>query len=68
MGTKGHAHAELTTIAEALAVAYPDANRGQGVSIVPLAEDLVGDVRPTLLLLLATVAFVWLIACANTPT
>ena len=59
------AHAELTTIAEALAVAYPDANRGQGVSIVPLAEDLVGDVRPTLLLLLATVAFVWLIACAN---
>ena len=55
----------MSTIAEALAAAYPDANRGQGASVVPLAEDLTGDIRPTLLLLLATVALVWLIACAN---
>ena len=62
---RAEAHAEMTTIAQALAVAYPDANRGQGVNVVPLAQDLVGDVRPTLLLLLATVALLWLMACAN---
>lgn len=62
---RAEADAEMTTIAQALAEAYPDANRGTSVSVVPLEEDLVGSVRSTLLLLLATVALVWLIACAN---
>lgn len=59
------AQAEMTTIAAALAVAFPDANSGQGVSVVLLADDLIGDVRPTILLLLSAVAFVWLIGCTN---
>ena len=59
------AGAEMDTIARALAAAYPEANKGVGVNLVPLEADLVGDLQPRLVLLLAAVTFVWLIACAN---
>jgi predicted permease len=59
------ARAETVAIASALESAYPDANKGVGVNLVPVREDLVGDVRPTLVLLLGAVSFVMLIACAN---
>jgi predicted permease len=59
------ARADLETIASALAAAYPEANKGVGVNVLPLEDDLVGDLRPTLTLLAASVAFVLLIACAN---
>ena len=59
------ARAEMDTIARSLEAAYPAANKGVGVNVVPLREDLVGHLQPTLVFLLAAVALVLLIACAN---
>ena len=65
----GHSLAEsragLESIAARLARSYPVSNRGWGVTLVPLKEEMVGEIRPSLLLLLGAVGFVMLIACAN---
>src|SRR5205085_2566276 len=44
---------------------YPDTNTGRSYYAVPLHQDLTGDVRPALVIVLAAVFFVLLIACAN---
>src|SRR5207237_10580001 len=44
---------------------YPQANTGWGATIVSLQELIVGDIRTTLVMLLAAVTLVLLIACAN---
>ncbi len=59
------ARAQMSAISERLARQYPADDKGWGAVVTPLREDLVGDVRPALLVLLGAVAFVLLISCAN---
>jgi predicted permease len=59
------ARADMNQVAQNLAVAYPDSDKGIGASLIPIQSDMVGDVRPTLLILLGAVGFVLLIACVN---
>ena len=59
------AEAQLETVMRRLETQYPDAYTGFGANLVGLHENLVGDVRPALLMLLGAVLFVLLIACAN---
>ena len=59
------ARLDMNRIAENLAVAYPEADKGSGVTLIPLKTDVVGNVKGILLVLLGAVSFVLLIACAN---
>jgi putative ABC transport system permease protein len=57
--------AEMKTIAARLEKQYPKSNTGRSNRAYSLHDDIVGDVRPALITILAAVAFVLLIACAN---
>jgi len=59
------ARADMDSVAQNLAAAYPEADKGMGITLVPLKTDVVGDVRGILFVLLGAVGFVLLIACAN---
>jgi putative ABC transport system permease protein len=60
------AEAELSAIAGRLSKQYPDTNMNfTSVAVATLHSDIVGDVRPALIILLGAVALVLLIACAN---
>ncbi|MGI8890346.1 MAG: ABC transporter permease [Chthoniobacterales bacterium] len=59
------ATADLETIAAQLAKQYPETDAGRTERAVNLQSDLVGDVKPALLVLLVAVGLVLLIACAN---
>ena len=57
--------AEMDTISRRLEQEFPADDKGWGAVVKPLREELVGDVRTPLLVLLGAVALVLLIACAN---
>jgi predicted permease len=59
------ARADMDALGRHLAEEYPEADKGTGITLVPLKQNAVGNVRPHLLLLLGAVGFVLLIACVN---
>ena len=59
------AQADLESAARQAAIARPRFNQGWSAQVVPMLEDATGNVRVALLVLLAAVAFVFSIACAN---
>jgi len=63
--TVGAAQAEIGSIANRLARQFPATNAGHGAALVRMKEDMVGRIRPTLLLMVGAVGFVLIIACAN---
>jgi putative ABC transport system permease protein len=59
------AQAELSAIAKRLEEQFPNSNRGIGAKLTVLLDNQVGEYRSSLTMLLASVAVVLLIACAN---
>lgn len=63
--TMGQATAEMNAVQSELDRQYPDANHGVGIVMTSLKQEVIGDVKGTLLLLFGAVSLVLLIACAN---
>jgi predicted permease len=63
--TLAQAKADMDAISGNLAAAYPEADKDIGLNLVSMKQDIVGNVQPFLLVLLAAVGFLLLIACAN---
>jgi predicted permease len=63
--TMQQARDDMKRVNAGLAVAYPDVNGNIKATIVSLKDEMVGEIRPVLLVLLGAVIFVLLIACAN---
>jgi putative ABC transport system permease protein len=59
------AETELSVIASRIEQENKQSHAGTGLKFIPLQEQVVGQVKPILLVLLAAVGFVLLIACAN---
>ena len=62
------AQREMDAHARAAAEEFPDTERGYGVEVVALRDEIFGHLRPALLTLLAATGLVLLIACANLAT
>ncbi|HEX4379303.1 MAG TPA: ABC transporter permease [Candidatus Acidoferrum sp.] len=59
------ARADMDSIAQQLAAAYPEADKDTGITVITLKDSMVAEIRPFLLMLMAAVGFVLLIACVN---
>ena len=66
------ANREVKNIAQDLDEQYPEQRKGWGIKLIPLRQQLLGDItgtiRPTLLLLMGVVGFLLLITCTNVAT
>ncbi|HEV8366352.1 MAG TPA: ABC transporter permease [Pyrinomonadaceae bacterium] len=63
--TPQQAQAKMNTIAGRLEQQYPESNKGLGVRVVSLGDQIVGNTRTSLLVMLGAVVFVLLIGSAN---
>jgi putative ABC transport system permease protein len=63
--TVPRAQSQMNTIAARIAEEYPDFNKYWGANVVPVRDQISGDLRPALLILFGAVVFVLLISCAN---
>ena len=63
--TQAAAYEDLKSIAAQLERMYPGSNTGQSARVMPLSQEIVGDVRPILLTLLAGSALLLIIASVN---
>src|SRR5207302_126914 len=63
--TPEQARADMDSVAERLQQLYPATNRTNWVSVVPMREWMIGDIKKPLVILLAAVGLLLLIACAN---
>ncbi len=59
------AQAELSLITTRIEQQFKESHAGTSLKFIPLQEQVVGQVKPILMTLLAAVGFVLLIACAN---
>jgi putative ABC transport system permease protein len=59
------ATANVREISEMLAAVHPDTNRNESARVIPFEEERVGRVRPALIVLLGSVAFVLMMAVVN---
>ena len=63
--TQAHADAQLQAVVDRLKREYPATNKFMGAAMMPLHDYLIGDTRLPLFILLTSVGFLLLIACAN---
>lgn len=63
--TVEQARAEVGVIAQRLEEQHPETNKYQGAYVATIADEIVGGIRGTLLMVFGAVIFVLLVACAN---
>ncbi len=59
------AYADLSSIAQRIAVEYPQSNRDRSATVMPLADAILGGIRPTLIALLSGAGLLSLIGFVN---
>jgi putative ABC transport system permease protein len=59
------AQAELSAVSRQLELQFPDANAGISTKLIDLRQEIVGQVQPVLIAVMAAIGFVLLITCAN---
>lgn len=63
--TRKQADLDLLSVTQRIAQENPETNTGYSADVIPLREQMVGNIRPTLWALMGAVGFVLLISCAN---